>query len=156
MPGAANVSPEQISGQPYIDINIDRQAAARYGIDVGAIQNVDRQGIGETNLTVTIEGRRRFPVRVRYAPQFRASPEALGELLVHAPGGAQIPLAQLASIRQVDGATMISSENGLLRGTVLLNVRGRDVGSFVDEARQTLRDQVQLPAGLLHRVERPI
>jgi Cu(I)/Ag(I) efflux system membrane protein CusA/SilA len=147
VPGAANVSPEPLTGQPYIDIKIDRQAAARYGIDVAAIQNVVDTGIGETNLTVTIEGRRRFPARVRYAQQFRASPEALGGLLVSAPGGAQIPLAQVASIQKVNGASMISSENGLLRGTVLLNVRGRDVGSFVEEAKLTLRDRVQLPAG---------
>jgi len=147
VPGAANVSPEPLTGQPYIDIKIDRQAAARYGIDVAAIQNVVDTGIGETNLTVTIEGRRRFPARVRYAQQFRSSPEALGGLLVNAPGGAQIPLAQVASIREVNGASMISSENGLLRGTVLLNVRGRDVGSFVEEAKLALRDRVQLPAG---------
>jgi len=147
VPGAANVSPEPLTGQPYIDIKIDRQAAARYGIDVAAIQDVVDTGIGETNLTVTIEGRRRFPARVRYAQQFRASPEALGGLLVNAPGGAQIPIAQVASIREVNGASMISSENGLLRGTVLLNVRGRDVGSFVDEAKLALRDRVQLPAG---------
>ncbi|HSE37028.1 MAG TPA: efflux RND transporter permease subunit, partial [Blastocatellia bacterium] len=147
VPGAANVSPEPLTGQPYIDIKIDRQAAARYGIDVAAIQNVVDTGIGETNLTVTIEGRRRFPARVRYAPQFRASPEALGGLLVPAPAGAQIPLAQVANIREVNGASMISSENGLLRGTVLLNVRGRDVGSFVEEAKQVLRERVQLPAG---------
>ena len=147
VPGAANVSPEPLTGQPYIDIKIDRQAAARYGIDVAAIQNVVDTGIGETNLTVTIEGRRRFPARVRYAQQFRASPEALGGLLVSAPGGAQIPLAQVASIQKVNGASMISSENGLLRGTVLLNVRGRDVGSFVDEAKQVLQERLQLPAG---------
>ncbi|HXI92367.1 MAG TPA: efflux RND transporter permease subunit [Blastocatellia bacterium] len=145
--GAANVSPEPLTGQPYIDIKIDRQAAARYGIDVAAIQNVVDTGIGETNLTVTIEGRRRFPARVRYAQQFRASPEALGALLVPAPGGAQIPLAQVATIQEANGSSMISSENGLLRGTVLLNVRGRDVGSFVEEARQALRERVQLPAG---------
>jgi Cu(I)/Ag(I) efflux system membrane protein CusA/SilA len=147
VPGAANVSPEPLTGQPYIDIKIDRQAAARYGIDVAAIQSVVDTGIGETNLTVTIEGRRRFPARVRYAQQFRASPEALGGLLVNAPGGPQIPLAQVASIREVNGASMISSENGLLRGTVLLNVRGRDVGSFVEVAKLALRDRVQLPAG---------
>jgi Cu(I)/Ag(I) efflux system membrane protein CusA/SilA len=147
VPGAANVSPEPLTGQPYVDIKIDRQAAARYGIDVAAIQSVVDTGIGETNLTVTIEGRRRFPARVRYAPQFRSSPQALGGLLVPSPGGAQIPLAQVATIQELNGASMISSENGLLRGTVLLNVRGRDVGSFVEEARQVLRERVQLPAG---------
>jgi len=147
VPGAANVSPEPITGSPYIDVKIDRQAAARYGIDVGSIQEVIDTGIGETNLTVTIEGRKRFPARVRYAPEYRSTPEALGRLLVPASGGAQIPLAQLATINTVQGASMISSENGLLRGTVLLNVRGRDIGSFVADANRALVNQIHLPAG---------
>jgi Cu(I)/Ag(I) efflux system membrane protein CusA/SilA len=145
--GASGVSPEPLTGAPYIDIEIDRQAAARYGIDTAAIQEVIDTGIGETNVTVAIDGRNRFPARVRYAPEFRRSPSSLGQLLVPAPGGAQIPLSQLASIRMVQGASMIASENGLLRSTVLVNVRGRDVGSFVDEARSALSAQVQLPAG---------
>jgi copper/silver efflux system protein len=147
VPGAKDVYAEQISGAPYIDIHINRSAAARYGIDVGTIEDVIEKGIGETNLTVTIEGRRRFPVRVRYAPQYRGSAAALGEIPITSPSGASIPLAQLAEIRTVEGPTMISSENGLLRGTVLLNVRGRDVGSFVDEAKPKLASQVQLPPG---------
>ncbi|MGH9957315.1 MAG: efflux RND transporter permease subunit, partial [Pyrinomonadaceae bacterium] len=122
VPGAVDVYPEQIGGAPYIDIQINRTAAARYGIDVGTIQDAVEKGIGETNLTVTIEGRRRFPVRVRYAPQFRGSLDALSQIPITSPTGAPIPLAQLASIRSVEGPTMISSENGLLRGTVLLNV----------------------------------
>ena len=147
IPGAVDVYPEQISGAPYIDIHINRRAAARYGIEVGTIQEAIEKGIGETNLTVTIEGRRRFPVRVRYAQEFRSSPEALGQIPIASPSGAPIPLAQLADIRKVEGPTMISSENGLLRGSVLLNVRGRDVGSFVDEAGPKVLSQVQLPAG---------
>jgi copper/silver efflux system protein len=147
VPGAADVYPEQIGGTPYIDIDINRTAAARYGIDVSTISNAIESGIGETNLTVTVEGRRRFPVRVRYAPQFRSSIQALGQLPITSPTGAPIPLAELASIRSVEGPSMIQSENGLLRGTVLLNVRGRDIGSFVEEARATIAQQVQLPAG---------
>ncbi len=147
VPGAANVSPEPLTGAPYIDIKIDRQAAARYGIDVQAIQEVIDTGIGETNLTVTIEGRKRFPVRVRYAPQFRATPQSLGQLLVPAPNRTQIPLSQLASIHTTQGASMIASENGLLRATVLLNVRGRDVIGFVEEAKQILAQRVPLPPG---------
>ncbi|MDQ2920489.1 MAG: CusA/CzcA family heavy metal efflux RND transporter, partial [Acidobacteriota bacterium] len=147
VPGAVDVYPEQISGAPYIDIKINRTAAARYGIDVGTIQDAIEKGIGETNLTITIEGRKRFPVRVRYAPEFRSSLEGLGQLPVTSPTSVPIPLAQLAEIRTVEGPTMISSENGLLRGTVLLNVRGRDVGSFVDEAKTAIERQVQLPTG---------
>ncbi len=147
VPGAVDVYPERISGTPYIDIDINRQAAARYGIDVGMIQDVIEKGIGETNLSVTIEGRQRFPVRVRYAPEFRKSPEAIGQIPIVMANGMTIPLSQVADIRSVPGASMISSENGLLRGLVLLNVRGRDVGSFVDEANKALVNQVQLPAG---------
>jgi Cu(I)/Ag(I) efflux system membrane protein CusA/SilA len=98
-------------------------------------------------LTVTIEGRNRFPIRVRYAPEFRSSPEAIGQIPIAAPSGAPIPLSQLAQIRTVDGPAMIQSENGLLRGTVLLSVRGRDIGSFVDEADAAIKSQVSLPAG---------
>jgi len=147
VPGAVDVYPEQISGAPYIDLKINRTAAARYGIDVGTIQDAIEKGIGETNLTITIEGRKRFPVRVRYAAEFRGSLAGLGQIPVTSPTGAPIPLGQLADIRTVEGPTMISSENGLLRGTVLLNVRGRDVGSFVDEAKTAIERQVQLPTG---------
>jgi len=147
VPGAADVYPEQIGGAPYLDIDVDRQAAARYGIDVGTIQDVIEKGIGESNLTVTIEGRNRFPVRVRYSPEFRGTPDAIGRIPVTTSAGASIPLSQLASIRTVDGPAMIQSENGLLRGTVLLSVRGRDIGTFVDEADAAIKDQIRLPAG---------
>ena len=147
VPGAVDVYPEQIGGSPYLDIHINRTAAARYGIDTQAIEDVIETGIGETNLSVTIEGRRRFPIRVRYAPQFRSSPEALGQIPITSSSGAPIPLGQLADIRTVTGPTMISSENGLLRGTVLLNVRGRDVGGFVEEAKSKIGSQIQLPPG---------
>jgi Cu(I)/Ag(I) efflux system membrane protein CusA/SilA len=147
IPGAADVYPEQITGAPYVDIDINRQAAARYGIDAGTIQNAIEMGIGETNLTVTIEGRRRFPIRVRYAEEFRRSPAAIGQIPVTSPAGVPVPLAQIAAIRTVEGPAMIQSENGLLRGTVLLSVRGRDIGGFVEEANTAILQKVQLPAG---------
>ena len=147
VPGAADVYPEQIIGAPYIDIDINRQAAARYGIDVGTIQNAIETGIGETNLSTTIEGRNRFPIRVRFAPEFRKDAETIGQLPLLTTSGMTIPLAQVTNIRTVSGASMISSENELLRGTVLLNVRGRDVGSFVEQAKQAVVNQVQLPGG---------
>jgi copper/silver efflux system protein len=118
VPGAADVYPEQIGGAPYIDIDINRQAAARYGIDAGTIQDAIEMGVGETNLTITIEGRQRFPIRVRYSEEFRRTPESIGRIPVAAPNGATVPLAQLAAIRQTEGAAMINSENGLLRGSV--------------------------------------
>jgi Cu(I)/Ag(I) efflux system membrane protein CusA/SilA len=147
VPGAADVYPEQIGGTPYVDIRVNRAAAARYGIDSATIQEAIERGIGETNLTVTIEGRRRFPVRVRYAPEFRQSPAAIAQIPITSPAGVPVPLAQLAEISTVEGPSMIQSENGLLRGTVLLSVRGRDIGGFVEEAKEAIARQVQLPAG---------
>ena len=145
--GAANVYPEQVSSGQYLNIELDRQAAARYGIGVGDIQDVIETAVGETVLTMTIEGRQRFPVRVRYAPEFRADAQGLGQVLVASPSGAQIPLSQLATINPARGPAMISSENGLLLATVLLNVQGRDVGSFVNEAKEAVNRDVSLPAG---------
>jgi Cu(I)/Ag(I) efflux system membrane protein CusA/SilA len=147
VPGASNVYPEQVTSGQYLNIDIDRAAAARYGIGVGDIQQVIETAIGETTLTTTIEGRRRFPVRVRYSSEYRADPEMLGRVLVASPGGSQIPLGELARIEHVRGPAMISSENGLLLATVLLNVQGRDVGGFVEEARARVAKDVSLPAG---------
>ncbi|MBA2353707.1 MAG: efflux RND transporter permease subunit, partial [Acidobacteria bacterium] len=147
VPGASNVYPEQVTSGQYLNIEVDRAAAARYGIGVGDVQQVIEVAVGETVLTTTIEGRSRFPVRVRYRPGDRADPQALAQVLVNAPGGAQIPLGQLARIEHARGPAMISSENGLLLATVLLNVQGRDVGGFVQEARQAVARAVTLPSG---------
>jgi len=147
VPGASNVYPEQVTSGQYLNIVVDRAAAARYGIRVGDIQQIIETAVGETVLTTTVEGRRRFPVRVRYAPQYRSDPEALGRVLVAASNGAQIPLSQVARVEHARGPAMISSENGLLIATVLMNVQGRDVGGFVEEARRTVARDVVLPAG---------
>ena len=147
VPGASNVYPEQVTSGQYLNIEVDRAEAARYGLGVGDVQRVIEIAVGETIITTTIEGRARFPVRVRYRPEDRADPQALGEVLVSAPNGAQIPLAQLARIEHARGPAMISSENGLLLATVLINVQGRDVGGFVDEARDVVARTVPMPSG---------
>ncbi len=147
VPGAVDLYAERITGAPYLEIEIDRTAAARYGVGVADLQEVIETAIGGKNLTTTIEGRQRYPVRVRYARDFREDPAAIGAVLVPTAVGGQIPLNQVARIRTVMGPAMISSENGLLRGTVLLNVRGRDVGGFVDEAKRVVATKVKLPTG---------
>ena len=147
VPGAADLYAERITGAPYLEIETDRAAAARYGIKVGDVQDVIETAIGGKNLTTAIDGRQRLPISVRYARDFRDTPEALRNVLVTASSGAQIPLAQVASIRVVMGPSMISSENGLLRGSVLMNVRGRDVGSFVEQAQRSVAREVKLPSG---------
>lgn len=142
--GATDVYPEQIAGAPYLNIKVNREAAARFGIGVGEVQDAVEKAIGETNLSMTIEGRQRFPVRVRYNPEFRSGPQQIRNVLV---GEKKIPLGQLADIREESGPFMISSENGLLRATVLLNVRGRDIGTFVDQAKEVISEKVSLPPG---------
>jgi copper/silver efflux system protein len=147
VPGAVDLYAERITGAPYLEIRVNRLAAARYGIGVGDVQDVIESAIGGKNLTFTIEGRQRFPVRVRYARDFREDLEAMKDVLVAAPNGAQIPLKHVADIGIVMGPSMITSENGLLRGTVLMNVRGRDVGRFVEEAKKVVAERVSMPTG---------
>ncbi len=135
---------------------MDREAAARYGVRVGDVLEVIETAIGGENLTTTIEGRNRFPVRVRYARELRDDLEKIGRILVPARGFAptatsrgmpQVPLAEVSEIRYRPGPSMVSAENGLLRERVFLNVRGRDVGSFVDEAKRTVERGLNLPTG---------
>jgi Cu(I)/Ag(I) efflux system membrane protein CusA/SilA len=147
VPGASNVYPEPVTSGQYLNIVIDRNAAARFGIGVGDVQAVIETAIGETAVTTTIEGRQRFPVRVRYAAAYRADPQAIANVLVAAPDGAQIPLGQLARIEHARGPAMLASENGLLLSTVLLNVQGRDVGGFVEDAKVAVGREVVLPGG---------
>ena len=170
--GAADVFPDQVTGKGYIEIHIDRARAARYGIQVGDIQDVVEVALGGRAPTTTVEGRERYPVRVRYARAYRDDVESLKRVLVAAramPAGgssamngagmnaspsatpssapAQIPLAELAEIKVVEGPSMIKGENGLLRAYVQLNVRGRDEVGFVEEARAVVTDAVSLPPG---------
>jgi Cu(I)/Ag(I) efflux system membrane protein CusA/SilA len=145
--GASDIYPEQVTGGLYLDIKPNREAAARYGIDVGEVQNVIETAIGENNLTTTIEGRQRFPVRVRYAPDFRHDPSDIANVLVTGANGAQIPLGQVADIHQVAGPAQINSENGLLEVSVLMNARGRDAGSVIADADKAIRARVKMPAG---------
>src|SRR5229473_2308550 len=145
--GASDIYPEQVTGGLYLDIKPNRVAAARYGIDVGEVQNVIETAIGENNITTTIEGRRRFPVRVRYAPEFRRNPGDIANVLVTGANGAQIPLGQVADIRQVSGPAQINSENGLLEVSVLMNARGRDAGSVIADADKAIRAKVKMPPG---------
>jgi copper/silver efflux system protein len=147
VPGAVDLYAERITGAPYLEIKTNREAAARYGINVGEVQDVIQTAIGGKNLTTVIDGRQRLPVRVRYARDFREDPDALRGVLVTASNGAPIPLRDVADIRLVMGPSMISSENGLLRGTVLMNVRGRDVGGFVADAQRAVARQVKMPQG---------
>jgi Cu(I)/Ag(I) efflux system membrane protein CusA/SilA len=147
VPGAVDLYAEKITGAPYLEIRIDRDAAARRGTSVGDIQDVIETAIGGKNLTSTVEGRERYPVRVRYARDFRENIDSLRNVLVPGGNGAQVPLGEVAKIGVTIGPSMISSENSLLRGSVLMNVRGRDVGGFVEEAKRIVAERVTMPPG---------
>jgi Cu(I)/Ag(I) efflux system membrane protein CusA/SilA len=147
VPGAVNVYPEPLVGAQYLNMRVDRAAAARYGLSVDAVQEVIETAVGERVATVTLEGRQRFPVRVRYAPQYREDVSSLENVLIATPSGQQVPLAQVVRVEQTRGAAMINSENGLLLATVLLNVQGRDTGGFVQDAKAAVASQVALPPG---------
>jgi copper/silver efflux system protein len=147
LPGTASIYAERSFGGRYLDIRPNAQALARYGLTTGAVQEVLGMALGGDQITTTVEGRERFPVQVRYARDFRDSPEAIGQLLVSGEQGIQVPLAQLADIRFAPGPPMIRSENGYLNDLVSIDVRGRDVGSYVAEAKQVVANKVRIPAG---------
>ena len=146
VPGAADVSVEQITGAPLLQIEVDRNAAARYGIPAREILEVI-EALGGREVGVMQEGDRRFPIAVRIADKYRADPEQLGRILVTAQGGERIPLSQLTKINLSEGPSTISREWGKRRIVVQTNVRDRDVGSFVAEVQQAIEREVKLPSG---------
>lgn len=149
VPGAADVQTEQVTGQPQLQIRIDRDAIARYGINVDDVQDAVEVAVGGANVGQVFEGIRRFDINLRLQEPYRASARAIGSLLIPAPGGARIPLSQLTTMEPVVGPKQISHQDGQRRIVVQLNVRGRDLGGFVAEAQQRIAERVQLPPGYL-------
>jgi copper/silver efflux system protein len=145
--GTASIYAERSFGGRYLDIRPKAEVLARYGLTTGDVQEVLAVALGGEQVTTTVEGRERFPVQVRYARDFRSSPEEIGRLLVSGMDGVQVPLAQVAEISYAPGAAMIRSENGSLNDIVSIDVRGRDVGSYVTEARRVVAQQVTIPPG---------
>ncbi len=148
IPGAVGVAPSRVQGKPYLEITVDRPAMARFGLSAQDVLNVVEAGIGGKNITTTIEGRQRFPIQVRLDRSERDDIERLGEVLVGTPSGKQIPLGQVAHIRRNTGPSEIASENGRLRVFVQANVQDRDLGSFVNEARERIAKEIKLPPGM--------
>jgi len=136
--GVKDLYVDPITGGKYIDVNINREEIARYGLSVDDVNNIVESALGGMKLTTTIEGRRRFSVNARFGQDFRNNMEALKNLQVQTPGFGPIPLQAVAGIKISEGPPMIQSENALLRGTVLFNIRNRDLGSTVQEAQQKL------------------
>jgi copper/silver efflux system protein len=161
VPGTRSAYAERVSGGYFTDIRIDREAIARYGLTVGEVQMVIQSAIGGMNITRTVEGRERYPVNVRYMRELRDDIEKIKRILVPvnmggggamtlAASGAQmahIPLAQLADISMNTGPAMIRDEDAMLAGYVFIDVAGRDLGGYVEEAKQVIAEKLHLPAG---------
>ena len=138
---------ERVTGGYYLDFQVRREEAARYGLSVGEIQDVIESAIGGATATTTVEGRERYSVNVRYSRDFRTDISNLNRVLVATPDGAQIPITQLADITLRTGPSMIKNEEGFPAGFVYVDVTGRDMGRYVEEAKRIVSQNVQLPAG---------
>ncbi len=147
LPGTLSVFAERVAGGNYLDFEIDREAAARYGLTVGDVQDVIMFAMGGKNITTTVEGLERYPVNLRYDRELRDNLPALRRVLVPTPTGAQIPIGQLADIRIRKGPPGIKSENARLNAWVYVDIQGIDVGTYVKRAQQTVLEKVALPPG---------
>ena len=147
VPGTASVYSERVATGRYIKVDINREKAARYNLNIADIQQVVATAIGGSNVTETIEGQQRYPVNLRYPQSFRASPEDLKLLPIITPSGQHIALGDVANVFIEDGPTGIKSENARLNGWSLIDIKGSDIGSYVAQAQQVLGDNLQLPAG---------
>jgi cobalt-zinc-cadmium resistance protein CzcA len=145
--GAADTGIEQEENQAQLRISIDREAVARYGINVRDVQDVIEMAIGGRSVSEFFEGERRFDITVRYLPEARTDPSAIGTILVATHDGARIPLSQLAAIRVVDGASIIARRDNRRQISVRTNIRGRDQGGFVADAQARFAHAVSLPPG---------
>lgn len=146
--GTRNVFAERTGGGYFVDFDWKRKELARYGLTINDVQDVVMSAVGGENVTTTVEGRARYPVNVRYFRDFRSDIGRLGRVLVPVMDGKQqIPVSQLADIKLVSGPSMIRDENAMLNGYVYVDVAGRDVGSYVEEAKKVVRDNIKLPSG---------
>ena len=145
--GTRSAYAERVTGGYYLDIDVNRVAAARYGLTVGDVQDVIESAIGGKNITWTVEGRERYPINVRYPRELRQDIDALKRVLVMTPQGEQIPLAQLSSITKTTGPPSIRDENGSLASIVFVDVAGQDLGTYVQNAKALIQEHVKLPPG---------
>ncbi|MBI3418884.1 MAG: efflux RND transporter permease subunit [Proteobacteria bacterium] len=147
VPGTRSAFADRVIGAKYMEIEPNRDALARYNIDLGTVQEVISTALGGMRLAESVQGRERYGIMLRYDRPFRESIDDIGNILVAAPDGAQIPLAQLASIKLAPGPQMIVSENARLNGWVFVDITGRDIGGYVKEAQRVVAEKVKLPAG---------
>jgi Cu(I)/Ag(I) efflux system membrane protein CusA/SilA len=147
VPGTGSVYSERVVGGRYIKVDIDREKAARYGLNIVDVQQVIATAIGGVDVTWTVEGQERYPVNLRYPQSYRSSPEQMALLPIVTPAGQRIALGDVASITIEDGPPGIKSENARINGWTLIDLEGIDVGSYVERAREVVAEQLTLPPG---------
>jgi len=147
VPGTSSVYSERVAGGRYIKVDIDRERAARYGLNIDDVQQVVASAIGGINVAQTIEGLERFPINLRYPEDYRDSPEKLKQLPVVTESGQRISLADVADIRVEDGPPSIKSENARLNGWSYVDIEGVDIGTYVQQAQAAVKEELDLPAG---------
>lgn len=147
VPGTRSAFFERVTGGYYLDIEVRREESARYGLSIGEVQEIVESAIGGMTVTTTVEGRERYPVSVRYERGLRDNLSALSRVLVPVMDGAQVPLTQLADITLRTGPSMIKNEEGFLAGFLYVDVTGRDMGRYVEDAKRAVAERVDLPAG---------
>jgi Cu(I)/Ag(I) efflux system membrane protein CusA/SilA len=145
--GTASVYSERVAGGRYVDVDIDRQRASRFGLNINDVQDIVRSAVGGMNVTQTVEGLERYPVNLRYPQRVRDSVEQLRLLPIVTPQGARIALADVADVAVVDGPAVIKSENARLNGWAYVDIAERDIGSYVAEAQRVVADNIDLPTG---------
>ncbi len=147
LPGTASVYADRLTGGRYISVDVHRFRAARYGLNIEDVNRMVETAIGGETLTTVVQGRERFPVNLRYPGYERGSLEAIGSLPVPTPQGGQVPLSRLASLTIEDGPTMIKTENARLTGWIYIDIKGGDLGGYVDQARKAISRSIKLPPG---------
>jgi Cu(I)/Ag(I) efflux system membrane protein CusA/SilA len=151
LPATSSVFAERVSQGFYLNVDVDRPQAARYGLTVADVQRVIKSAIGGANIAENVEGRERFPVNVRYERDFRDDPMAVNRILIGTPSGAQIPINEVARVFFSRGPAMIRDEDGALTGYVYLDLKTKDYGGFVEQADRLLRSKLVMPAGYTYR-----
>ncbi len=147
IPGTRSVYAERVAGGFFVDFKPRRDQLARYGLTIEKVQSVIMSAIGGENITTTIEGRERYPVNLRYPRELRDDMDRLGRVLVSTPMGSSVPLAHLADIEIVNGPSMLRNENGFITGYVYVDIAGRDIGSYVAEAKKEVAKKLSVPTG---------
>ena len=147
VPGTRSIYAERTAGGYFVDFDLKREQLARYGLSIEEAQMVIMSAVGGENITTIIAGRERYPVNLRYARELRDDLDKLRRVLVPTQSGSQVPLEQLADIKVTLGPSMIRNENGMLSGYVYVDMAGRDIGSYVKDAKKAVREKVKLPPG---------